>query len=807
MKKWSSVRRVLFLCALGVFAARALEAEVPVAISGPAEVALYETAELTLEWAAFFEPLKTASARVIFDVFDADNDGRFVRVDAIFRHEDGAEWFIPAFPMKESPDGPWIWKVRFAPRQTGRWACVLEIACGFHERLGSPLVVERVGRWTCHLQTEGRAYRDLYDGGTFELVCTESPHAVGPVVKAPQGANPNYFWRLGPQGAKEWVFLYPVARPWVIPDQADGVFPDEWLDRDAELFEPMRAHGANCLYMWMAPWELLLVHRKAAEFWPVRTKDGRILDGHFDEHPVADDEEWASYAYYDQGRAAAMDDIVRRLEQYDERLGSPIYLMLAFLPHNIFKMSAHPWGGFQSGWSIEDDWGFNEPQKVSGFSGFLPGQSVYRFFEGSPHVADKGDWRRQLWDWQCNFFRYVIARWGASKSLAAWILMDELDAVGDEVGSLLKGTGWWGRPECLRWHDDVLRFFRGRLRYERDGQLVSYGGDPYEHLISSSAMVYDYRLHREDNGTWLGEEELVDFLTYHSYPTHVSKGRWTLQPDGKRKYEPLNRELFPFGVYASSNAFPQYIAAEARTWRDAAERLRDWAIAVGTGRPLVITESGYLQRFYGSDSVNVYGAKYPTVFHYQAWAALMNGHAATPADWCDGKEFGEMRWRDRLGSFTPDLYPVNLYLDIRGVRAFVEHLDLPSLRPAWAQMAVSVQLVTAAGEPLERARGDCWALVSPQTVAGWAFVSDDPAEEIRVRVSGLPLDEHWSVQFFNTWRGQFQGAATEVLAEGGGVSFGVTEALIASVGRPTGEAQDDRKDVAFILRALPLFEE
>ena len=36
----------------------------------------------------------------------------------------------------------------------------------------------------------------------------------------------------------------------------------------------------------------------------------------------------------------------------------------------------------------------------------------------------------------------IVARWGYSSVVGAWVLIDELDAVGDVVGSMRRRTGW-----------------------------------------------------------------------------------------------------------------------------------------------------------------------------------------------------------------------------------------------------------------------------------------------------------------------------------------------------------------------------
>ena len=101
----------------------------------------------------------------------------------------------------------------------------------------------------------------------------------------------------------------PVIRPWVVEDVGTKHFNEEWTDRETELFAPMREYGCNILYMWMAPWELLICHKSPSEFWQI-IEEGKYIDGTFEEHPLNDPDSWRSYAYYDQGRAMAMDRIM-----------------------------------------------------------------------------------------------------------------------------------------------------------------------------------------------------------------------------------------------------------------------------------------------------------------------------------------------------------------------------------------------------------------------------------------------------------------------------------------------------------------
>src|SRR5205085_6620187 len=69
-------------------------------------------------------------------------------------------------------------------------------------------------------------------------------------------------------------------------------------------------------------------------------------------------------------------------------------------------------------------------------------------------------------------------------------------------------------------------------------------------------------------------------------------------------------------------------------------------------------------------------ALYPTLYHVAIWTAILAGHAGTPMDWDDGKEFGEIRWRERKGLFDNASYPIDNSAELKALRKF-----LGALRP------------------------------------------------------------------------------------------------------------------------------
>ena len=100
------------------------------------------------------------------------------------------------------------------------------------------------------------------------IVSEESYAPIGPLVAPRIGQPPNYLRRLRSDGSSESLWLFGACRAWVVAaqDPHNDWSPDEWLDRETELFAPMREGGFNLLNQWMAPWEFGLVHHDPRNF-------------------------------------------------------------------------------------------------------------------------------------------------------------------------------------------------------------------------------------------------------------------------------------------------------------------------------------------------------------------------------------------------------------------------------------------------------------------------------------------------------------------------------------------------------------
>jgi hypothetical protein len=162
----------------------------------------------------------------VHDAYDADRDGRWVRLVAVFTHADGTSVTAPGFAMRERSGGPWVWRVRWSPYRAGRWTGEVRAA------------------WR-----EGK-------GGAPAGVSAALPHAIsvnadkrieGPLCVATGKQNPRYLRIRQTDGSSKATWLFGACRAWVVrsQDKHNDWAPHEWLDRETELFAPMRDGGYN----------------------------------------------------------------------------------------------------------------------------------------------------------------------------------------------------------------------------------------------------------------------------------------------------------------------------------------------------------------------------------------------------------------------------------------------------------------------------------------------------------------------------------------------------------------------------------
>lgn len=593
-------------------------------VSRPANPKAMQSAEMTISFGGALKALSELPADQIHDAYDADRDGLFIRIEGEFAHESGVRLVIPAFAMRERPEGPWSWRLRWTPTRGGTWTAALRVDASTPDGM-----------------------RRIIEHPVGAIPVADNPGAPGFLV-APKGdENPAYLRETRADGTSRAAWLFGACRAWVVKsDPTAGVWGAvEGIDRRQDLFPVMRRGGYNLLNQWMAPWEYLLVHQDRAEYW-------RLPDYAWVRRAIPGNAPWTPWQWIDQGRARDFDTLIEQCQE-----GAIIRLLLSPLPHVALQSRTHPWNPWESNWSPAENADRKGPEKCNGFSAFREGMTVWDFFAADP-AALPTDWRSQLFDHQANLWRYLIARWGSSPAMGVWVLMDEIDGVGDAQGDWSLKTGWWAHPECDRWHANTIRLFRGEL-VRADG--MRYLGDPYRHPIHSAATSYGGQARRGANLDWDGgpADARPDLMGWHWYP-------W-----------------WPYG------------AAWAQAWGYSISGVEAYSTAPIGAVPRLIGECGAPDRYSPAERPF---ATYPTLYHHLIWSSLLGGQAGTAMDWDDGKDFGELRWRRQAGAFSGENYPIDHVAEMASLRRFLGELTPENLESCLGPGA-RVQIVQAATPP------------------------------------------------------------------------------------------------------------
>jgi hypothetical protein len=702
----SGMRAVLLLaCAAAAAAAAAETAPADAALSAPPSATVFSSVELEVTPPAALAALPDDQ---VHDAYDADRDGTWIRGQVRFACAGAAPVDVPIFAMRPSPDAPWVWRARWMPM--------------------------RPGTWTASLAIEGavRGSRIAASAPGLTIAVAVGPPLTGPLLAPGPDDDPRWLREANADGGSRACWVFGACRAWVVASDpaAGGWSACEGIDRERDLFPALRENGYDLLNQWMAPWEYLLVHRDRAEFW-------RGPDGRWTRHELGADRPYDSAAAYDQGRAADFDALVRSCEG-DARKPT-VRLLLSLLPHQVFQVG---------GWSPEDADGKRPLAQLNGFSAACAGQPPWAFFAADPRQP-LDDWRSRLFDREANFLRYAIARWSASRALGMWVLIDELDATGDELGSLSDHTGWWAHPECDRWLGDAVALMRGTLR-RADG--LRYAGDPFRHPLHCATTSFSER-GPSNNIAWDGGGDATrpDTVGWHWYPSWEQGSTWN------------------------------------SAWASAIDGLLAFSRRPGVF-PRLVSEYGAPDRATPDDPPS---ALYPTLYHHALWAAILSGQAGTPMDWDDGKEFGELRARAEPGPFDATHYPLDNGAQLRALRRFLGDLDPATLEPCREPARVVVTGVDAVRAAALTTKAG--AVV----VHGWLYA---PESTGTLRIQGL-ADGPWRLRWFDPWTADEAGAAVTITAAAGTATIDCAAILARLHGEPfPRRAREDRgRDAAFVL--------
>jgi hypothetical protein len=255
---------------------------------------------------------------------------------------------------------------------------------------------------------------------------------------------------------------------------------------------------------------------------------------------IAPLETWGSgLGRYDQASCTRIDELLEALESRDMQLALNIWFH-SFLSETV-------WGGGNIAWDRQ------------------PYQLVC---EAKDFYSSEAAWK-----YQEKLYRYMIARWGYSRSLAIWFVIDEVNgtdgwAMGDSVGA-------------AKWAGMVHNYFKQH--------------DPWQHLTTGTRSG--------GSGEWW------------------DRGYAVLDMPGREIYEAQGFPINTTGQIDRDKIHP--LTYSYRNYHGEVEKL--WK---GYEKPAIIPETGWDHTFY---EMSMPG--YQAQFHNAIWVSLASGTAMSPFWW------------------------------------------------------------------------------------------------------------------------------------------------------------------------------
>lgn len=136
--------------------------------------------------------------------------------------------------------------------------------------------------------------------------------------------------------------------------------------------------------------------------------------------------------YYDQHKCARVDEILNWAEERD------LKMMFALWPHDILDKNV--WG--YNGW---EDNAFKEICAAN------------EFYSDS-----------LSWEYQKKLYRYIIARWGYSRSMGIWEIVNEINGT--------DGWAYGNQSAALEWVQKVHNYFKENDHFNRPTTIAKSGG-------------------------------------------------------------------------------------------------------------------------------------------------------------------------------------------------------------------------------------------------------------------------------------------------------------------------------------------
>lgn len=676
-------------------------------VTGPASVNRHDLAEMQVQFSGNWDGvhhLPQLNREDLFDAYDGDGDHHWLRLEAqITRQSDGHVDTVPGFLNYDPDTDAKQWLIRYAPSGTGTHdvRVLVDLSAG-----NGP---ENAFRYPIRTTPD------------FSFDCVAGSNT-GPLQRATGGERPAYFYREDAGGQRNPFLGVGYCRAWVSDRTPDTPAGQSWPGqpssasaqedhRNNNILEPLKDAGGNLMLHWLAPWETMLTHHE---------KPGALSAS-----------DWSSHAYYDQARAARLDRLVQNAESRD------IVLMFTIWPHPALRDASHVWSypRWDDSHNLSEEF-TSGPPPVSERNGFSGLGTVQEFFTAN---AAGSATERQMWLYQKNLYRYILARWGYSRSIGVW-----------EIVSEIRGTEGWdnGNSDAVgnAWHDKVLNFVRDL--------------DWSEHPVASST---------HDGSAWNGGSVGGDFVSTHTYLPNT----W-------------------WGVETGQSSSPGVDDTQA-TWNAIVNKIAQFssdAGALAANTPQIVGEFGLQELGRDPGSLDYYEHKKynPTLVHYALWPGLMMGHAFLPMEWNDGTRFGEMN----TGQY-------NSLTQLTNVKTFAANMDHDAEMTAVTLGASAFSNANFRG--YGRRQNDklvayYWiqdtAAQSGSLKGGATFAA---RTGVTVDLGGFTAGRRYCVEWWNTWKGTALADPTSYDADGTGT--------LNNVVLPNFAANDDdqqiNRDVACIV--------
>jgi hypothetical protein len=281
---------------------------------------------------------------------------------------------------------------------------------------------------------------------------------------------------------------------------------------------------------------------------------GRVKEGELDELKsmgvnfistfITPLETWGTgVGRYDQNIAGRLDELLEMLEERDMLLSLNLWF------HSY--LSETVWGGGNVRWYV------NPYKQVTEAKDFYSSDAA--------------------WKYQEKLYRYFIARWGYSRALAIWFIVDEVNGTDGWVSGDSLAASEWGRKvhNYLKANDPYNRPTTGT----RSGGIKEFWHQGYQTFDIAAREIY------EAQGFPINKTSTID----------------------SAKINPLTA------------SYRNYAIENQKLWH-------------GYGKPVVNGETGWAHTFYEPSMPG-----YLAMYHNALWVTLATGSAATPFWWAHSR--------------------------------------------------------------------------------------------------------------------------------------------------------------------------